>query len=127
MVLNWLFENLLSCINLTNGYYPKKIDTLSGTPKKIRYWWLVLSQNFQQKITYPIIFLIINISIFHQVFCLETHQPQIYQPINRDFSCLFWKLIFSCFFGSTFLIDPPKGFLSTHILYAIFIVYICMI
>jgi hypothetical protein len=33
MVLNWLFENLLSCINLTNNYYPKKFDNLPGTQK----------------------------------------------------------------------------------------------
>ncbi len=82
MVLNCLFENLLPCITLTNGYYPKKFDIDD-----------LCVQNFQ-KITCPIFFLIININIFHQVFCLETPQPQIYQPINRDFFFVYCQNLF---------------------------------
>jgi hypothetical protein len=49
MVLNWLVENPLSCINLTNGYYPKKFDTLPGTPKQFDIDHLCCPKIFNKK------------------------------------------------------------------------------
>ncbi len=128
MVLNWLFENLQSCINLTDGYHPRNKLISSVAPKIISILMACVvpkfsKNNLPNNFSYNY-YKYISLSILF----LDSSQPQIYPPINRDFIFSIVKTYFLFFFFGKYIFNRPAQGFSIHPYFVCyFIVYICMI